>query len=194
MDDIYTPDEMMTIAASRALTNDDVCFVAIKLSPLLLYCNLLCCRILVNGPNIPKIKETMKLMRLNRVNHCVIVPENETYDGMLKIIKDYVTWGEVDVETTELMLESSGKTSGNAIFTKKELKDSSFKTMKALAKNLSEGKVVMRDVPKLKPLFRLHPPRKGYEGVKRSFKEGGALGYRGEKINQLIRRMQYAKA
>ena len=142
----------------------------------------------------PKIKETMKLMRLNRVNHCVIVPENETYDGMLKIIKDYVTWGEVDVETTELMLESSGKTSGNAIFTKKELKDSSFKTMKALAKNLSEGKVVMRDVPKLKPLFRLHPPRKGYEGVKRSFKEGGALGYRGEKINKLIRRMQYAKA
>ena len=142
----------------------------------------------------PKIKETMKLMRLNRVNHCVIVPENETYGGMLKIIKDYVTWGEVDVETTELMLESSGKTSGNAIFTKTELKDSSFKTIKALAKNLSEGKVVMRDVPKLKPLFRLHPPRKGYEGIKRSFKEGGALGYRGEKINQLIRRMQYAEA
>ena len=142
----------------------------------------------------PKIKETMKLMRLNRVNHCVIVPENETYDGMLKIIKDYVTWGEVDIETTELMLESSGKTSGNATFTKKDLKDSSFKTIKTLAKNLSDGKVVMRDIPKLKPLFRLHPPRKGYEGIKRSFKEGGALGYRGEKINQLIRRMQYAKA
>ncbi len=142
----------------------------------------------------PKIKETMKLMRLNRVNHCVIVPENETYDGMLKIIKDYVTWGEIDVETTELMLGSSGKTSGNVLFTKKELKDSSFKTMKALAKSLSEGKVVMRDVPKLKPVFRLHPPRKGYEGIKRSFKEGGALGYRGEKINQLIRRMQYAQA
>ena len=34
----------------------------------------------------PKIKETMKLMRLNRVNHCVIIPENETYTGMLKII------------------------------------------------------------------------------------------------------------
>jgi large subunit ribosomal protein L30 len=136
----------------------------------------------------------MKLMRLNRVNHCVIVPENETYDGMLKIIKDYVTWGEIDVETTELMLGSSGKTSGNVLFTKKELKDSSFKTMKALAKSLSEGKVVMRDVPKLKPVFRLHPPRKGYEGIKRSFKEGGALGYRGEKINQLIRRMQYAQA
>ena len=142
----------------------------------------------------PKIKETMKLMRLNRVNHCVILPENETYEGMLKFIKDYLTWGEVVIETTELMLGSSGTTSGTATFTKKDLKDSSFKTIKTLAKNLSDGKVVMRDIPKLKPLFRLHPPRKGYEGIKRSFKEGGALGYRGEKINQLIRRMQYAQA
>ena len=142
----------------------------------------------------PKLKETMKLMRLNRVNHCVIIPENDTYIGMLKIIKDYVTWGEVDAETTELMLDSSGKTSGNSTFTKTELKETSFKTMKALAKNLTEGKVVMRDVPGLKPVFRLHPPRKGYEGIKRSFKEGGALGYRGEKINNLIRRMQYAQA
>ena len=61
----------------------------------------------------PKIKETMKLMKLNRVNHCVIIPENDTYTGMLNIIKDYVTWGEIDVETTELLLQSSGKSSGN---------------------------------------------------------------------------------
>ena len=142
----------------------------------------------------PKIKKTMEIMRLNRVNHSVIVPENEVYKGMLNIIKDYVTWGEVDADTTQLMLESSGKTSGNNSFTKEELKESSFKTIKALSKALTEGKTVMRDVPALKPLFRLHPPRKGYEGIKRSFNEGGALGYRGEKINLLIRRMQYAKA
>lgn len=141
----------------------------------------------------PKIKETMRLMKLNRVNHCVIIPENDTYKGMLNIIKDYVTWGEVDAETTELMLETSGKSSGNRAFEKADLKDSKFKTIKALSKELAEGKVVMRDVSGLKPLFRLHPPRKGYEGIKRSFKEGGALGYRGEKINQLIRRMQYAE-
>ena len=142
----------------------------------------------------PKIKEAMKLMKLSRVNHCVIIPENETYTGMLNIIKDYVTWGEIDSETTELLLESSGKSSGNSAFSKKHLKETSFKTMKALAKGLTEGKVVMRDVPGLKPLFRLHPPRKGYEGIKRSFKVGGALGYRADKINILLRRMQYAKA
>ena len=142
----------------------------------------------------PKIKRTMKIMRLNRVNHCVIIPENEGYKGMLNIVKDYVTWGEIDSETTQIMLESSGKKSGNSDFTKADLKDSSFKTIKALAKGLSEGKAVVRDIPELKPVFRLHPPRKGYEGIKRSFKEGGALGYRGDKINQLIRRMQYAQA
>ena len=92
----------------------------------------------------PKIKETMRLMKLNKVNHCVIVPKNDTYTGMLNIIKDYVTWGEIDAETTELLLQSSGKSSGNAEFTKEHLKETSFKTMKSLAKGLTEGKTVMR--------------------------------------------------
>lgn len=44
---------------------------------------------------------------------------------------------------------------------------------------------------KLKGFFRLHPPVGGYErkGIKTSFANGGALGYRGDKINDLIKRM-----
>jgi large subunit ribosomal protein L30 len=39
--------------------------------------------------------------------------------------------------------------------------------------------------------FRLHPPRKGFgrKGIKASFVNGGALGDRKEKINDLITRM-----
>lgn len=39
--------------------------------------------------------------------------------------------------------------------------------------------------------YNLSPPEKGFEmgGVGRRWKEGGALGYRGEKINELVRRM-----
>lgn len=39
--------------------------------------------------------------------------------------------------------------------------------------------------------FHLHPPRKGFErkGIKVPFRAGGALGYRGTKINDLIKRM-----
>lgn len=40
-------------------------------------------------------------------------------------------------------------------------------------------------------LYSLQPPRKGYgrKGIKVAFKVGGALGYRGEKINDLLKRM-----
>ncbi len=42
-----------------------------------------------------------------------------------------------------------------------------------------------------KKFFRLQPPRKGFgrKGTKKPFSVGGALGYRGEKINELIKRM-----
>lgn len=44
---------------------------------------------------------------------------------------------------------------------------------------------------KLKKTFRLHPPRGGYErkGTKKAFTQKGALGYRAEKINDLIKKM-----
>jgi len=46
-------------------------------------------------------------------------------------------------------------------------------------KSLGEGKV-----------FSLSPPRRGHGSVKKGFKSGGALGYRGDAINDLIGRMQ----
>jgi large subunit ribosomal protein L30 len=45
------------------------------------------------------------------------------------------------------------------------------------------------DMTDVKPIFRLSPPRKGYEGNKKSYQNGGALGYRGKDINDLIQRM-----
>lgn len=44
---------------------------------------------------------------------------------------------------------------------------------------------------KLKPFYRLHPPRGGFErkGIKKSFTEGGVLGNRGAKMDDLIKRM-----
>ncbi|MFL2978493.1 MAG: uL30 family ribosomal protein [Candidatus Thalassarchaeaceae archaeon] len=41
------------------------------------------------------IRETMGHLNLTRVNHAVIIPENDTYAGMLQKVKDYVTWGQV---------------------------------------------------------------------------------------------------
>jgi large subunit ribosomal protein L30 len=43
----------------------------------------------------------------------------------------------------------------------------------------------------LKKYFLLHPPRGGFErkGIKAPFTSGGVLGYRGDKMNELLRKM-----
>lgn len=142
-------------------------------------------------PDVNKnIEATMELLGLNRVNHAVIVPENDSIKGMLQKAKDYVTWGEVDQETLAAMIRARGRVAGDDSVTDDYLKEKSeFATVDDMAKAIIENNYKMKDVEGAKPVFRLHPPVKGYEGNKRSFQNGGALGYRGAKINDLINRM-----
>ncbi len=136
------------------------------------------------------IAHTMDLLGLNRVNHAVVVPETDSIKGMLQKAKDYVTWGEVDQETLAAMIRARGRVSGDDSVTDDYLKEKSeFATVEDMAKAIIENDYRMKDVDGAKPVFRLHPPVKGYEGNKRSFQNGGALGYRGAKINDLINRM-----
>jgi len=142
-------------------------------------------------PDVNKdIQYTMGLLNLTRVNHCVVVPDNSSTRGMLQMVKDYCTWGEVDQETLTAMIRTRGKLTGDKDITDDYLKENTeFATIDDLSKAMIENEYRMRDVEDAKPVFRLHPPIKGYEGNKRSYKNGGALGYRGEAINDLINRM-----
>ena len=65
-----------------------------------------------------------------------------------------------------------------------------FKSIDDFAKAFANFKAELKDIPNLEPVFRLHPPRKGYRKIKRSFSEGGALGYRGKEIGSLLYRMR----
>ena len=136
------------------------------------------------------IEFTMGLLGLNKVNHCVIVPENDSVKGMLQVAKDYVTWGEVDQATLADMIRARGKVVGDEAVTDEYLKEKSeFATIDDLAKAIIDSDYRLKDIEGVKPVVRLHPPVKGYEGNKRSYKSGGALGYRGAAINDLIKRM-----
>lgn len=136
------------------------------------------------------IEHTMGLLGINRVNHCVIVPENDSVKGMLQVAKDYITWGEVNQETLAKMIRVRGRIEGDKAITDEYLAaNTEFKTVEEMAKSILDSNYKMKDVEAAKPVFRLHPPVKGYEGNKRSYKNGGALGYRGEAINDLIARM-----
>ena len=138
----------------------------------------------------PDIKHTLKLLRLNKVNHCVLIEDNNIMKGMLQVIKDYVTWGEIEKENLLKMITSRGKLKGDKKVTDEYIKSStSFNNIDKLSKSILENKFNYKDIPEIKPLFRLNPPKKGYEGIKKSFKKRGALGYRGKEINKLIERM-----
>ncbi len=109
---------------------------------------------------------------------------------MLQKVKDYVTWGEVTPEVVARLLEARGRLPGDRPLTEAYVKEVlGYASVDALAKEIVQGEVTPRDLKDVKPVFRLHPPRKGYEGIKRPFADGGALGYRGEAINDLLLRM-----
>jgi large subunit ribosomal protein L30 len=138
----------------------------------------------------PDIKKTMKLLRLTRVNHCVLLEENDVYKGMLQMVKDYTTWGEISKETLAKLLSLRGKLVGEKPLTEEHLKKATpYHSFETLSQALLDNKVRYKEIPDIKPFFRLHPPKKGYRTVKRVFVNKGSLGYRKENINTLIERM-----
>lgn len=138
----------------------------------------------------PHTKDTLRYLRLNRVNHCVVLPDNETTKGMLQRAKDYVTWGPVDAVTLAEAIRARGQLEGHDPITDDYVKaNSDFGSIDAFAQAIVEGQAQFKDLQGVKPLLRLHPARRGLEGIKRSVQNGGALGNRGEGINDLLRRM-----
>ena len=136
-----------------------------------------------------KIEDTLKMLHLTRINHAVLLPDNPSYHGMLVKGKDYITWGEIDQETITQLIEKRGKLPGNKKFTPEELKErGKYSSAEELSQAIIQEEAQLQDAG-LKPIFRLHPPRKGYKDIKKTFHEGGTLGYRGEEITTLIKKM-----
>jgi len=138
----------------------------------------------------PDIKRTLQLLRLTRSNHCVLLEENASIKGMLQIAKDYITWGEIDKEVLSKLMDSRGKLDGNVDITEDYVKSATpYNNFEKLSQAILDNKFKYKDISNIKPIFRLNPPKKGYEGIKRSFVNKGALGYRGKDINKLLERM-----
>ena len=124
-----------------------------------------------------KVEDTLRMIRLYKKNYCCVLPNSPLYTGMLNKAKDYITWGDINDETFNLLVEKRGEEfNGRECDTKKKIIYNDF---------------FLHNNKKFKKYFRLNPPIKGFgrKGIKYSFQQGGALGYRGEKINDLIKRM-----
>jgi large subunit ribosomal protein L30 len=138
----------------------------------------------------PDIKKTLHLLNLTRVNHCVLIDESKFSKGMLQVVKDYVTWGEVEKDLVTRLLKQRGMLTGDKPLTDEHVQSAtSFNTIDDLSGALIKGTVKINEIPELKKVFRLHPPQKGFEGIKQSFVNKGALGYRGKQMKDLLEKM-----
>ena len=123
------------------------------------------------------VEDTLKMLRLYKKNYCCVVPNSPVYAGLLNKVKDYITWGEIDDDIFNMLVDERGEEfKGRETDSNKKIKYNDF----MLVKN-----------KKIKKYFRLNAPRKGFgrKGIKHSYQVGGALGYRGNAINDLIKRM-----
>jgi len=138
-----------------------------------------------------KIEDTLKMLRLHKVNHGVILQANSTTMGMLKKVKDYVAFGEIDQELLLSLLRRRSLIEGNRPLTEEHLKNkTNYSSIKDLASDLMNGKIQYKDLYKIKPIFRLHPPKGGFRGtIKKSYSAGGILGNVGSYINVLVKKM-----
>jgi large subunit ribosomal protein L30 len=132
----------------------------------------------------------MKMLNLTHNCNATLMDDRPSYLGMLQKAQNYVTWGEASKETVTLLLRERGRTVGNKRLTDEYAKKVGYDSLDRLGEAIFSLEVQFKNLSEIKPVFRLHPPKKGFKGsVKKSYKSGGATGYRGEAINDLMKRM-----
>lgn len=123
------------------------------------------------------IEDTLGMLNLTRVNHCTLVPETETYEGMLTKVNDYVAYGEPSLETVVLLLERRAEPIEGAgpIDDEWVAENTEYGDLSELARALWTDQTTLREQG-ISPVLRLHPPRGGHAGIKHAAGEGGELG------------------
>ncbi len=141
------------------------------------------------------VADTLEMLRLTRQNHCVLIHESPDFRGMVYKVQNFVTWGEVSPEVLAKLLLKRGRTDSDEEVNDAFIKaNSKFKSVWDFAQAVSKGEATLKDVKGLKPVLRLHPPKGGFVGTKRPYKDRGDLGYRGPFINELLEAMIYEEA
>jgi len=124
-----------------------------------------------------EITETLSRLRMRKKYTCVLINEKDKIKiGMLKKIKDYVAYGEIEKGMLIRLIEKRAKT-----INKKPIE-----APEKIAEEILKGKKLSE--LNIKPFFPLHPPRKGLKSSKKQFPRG-VLGNHKQKINKLIERM-----
>lgn len=139
------------------------------------------------------MQSALETLRLKRKFNAVLLENNPTTVGMLRTVKDYVTWGEAGTNDIAAVLRERGELSGGAEMTDEAIRDRFGEpSIQDLASALTQGRVTLRELSKkgLNPVFRFHPPSGGFEGsAKRPYGSGGELGRRKAPLSSFLASM-----
>ncbi len=127
------------------------------------------------------IQEALFRLRVRRKYSIVLIHPTKENIKLLKKLRDYIAYGDIDPKTLELLIEKRAE----AISSPKGNKE------KIDVKKIVEG-IQKKNLSELgiKPFFRLHPPIGGIDSKKHfGVSSKAVLGDNKEKINDLIRRM-----
>jgi len=138
------------------------------------------------------VEDTLDMLNVHSVNHCALVPETETYRGMVAKVNDYVAYGEPSADVlASLIARRAEPAEGDADIDDEWLAENTdYESVEDFADALLAEETTLREQG-LSPVLRLHPPRGGHKGIKQPQADGGQLGkHTTEEIDSLLTDMR----
>ncbi|MWV63782.1 50S ribosomal protein L30 [Halorubrum sp. JWXQ-INN 858] len=138
------------------------------------------------------VKDTLDMLNVGRVNHATLVPETDSYRGMITKVNDLVAFGEPSAEAVAATIARRGEPlEGSDDVDDEWIADNTdYDDLEALAEALVAEETTLREQG-LSPTLRLHAPRGGHDGIKHPTVEGGELGrHTTEEIDDLLEAMR----
>jgi large subunit ribosomal protein L30 len=123
------------------------------------------------------VRDTLEMLNVNGVNHCALVPDTDSYRGMITKVNDFVAHGEPSQDVLETVLSRRVEPiEGDADVDEAWLAEhTDYDDFGSLARALLAEETTLREQG-LSPTLRLHPPRSGHRGIKQPTATGGQLG------------------
>jgi len=161
----------------------------------------------VNVPYWARI--TLESLHLNKRFRATLIPENAQTLGMLRKIKEFVSWSNVDDIFVREFIEKRGRLSAAKLLTatnsvtatssdngdgpinntNTENKESQSIDLSKIVSTISQNELYLSKISGIKPWFALNPPKGGFKRKsKRSYSQNGILGENKELIS-IVKRM-----
>jgi len=147
---------------------------------------------------IPKeIQLILAKLNLKELNNAIILFYNKDNFKMIKLIESYITWGYINKNSIEELLRKRGSvTFGNNEpneLDNAQIEDALGKLgivcIEDIIHELTNETKNAKDVLNFLGYFKLEANDEGFDKANISFEKGGNQGFRGDKINALLKKM-----